>query len=282
MTNVALLGTGLLGSGFVENLLHKGHRVRVWNRSADKVAPLVERGAVAGSDPADAVRGAERVHLVLSEDDAVDAVVAALRPGLGEGVPVVDHSTNLPARVAARFTALREQKVRYLHAPVFMAPQHAREASGLMVVSGPTAEVDALRPALESMTGKLWHCGERPDYAAFLKLAGNAVLISMTGIMGDLLSMAQHNDLAPQQLFALFDVFKPAAALAATGQRIVQAGEMPPSFELTMARKDVELMLRACGESQLSVLPALASSMDRSIAQGLGAKDFAVFARGGR
>ncbi|MFN7145740.1 MAG: NAD(P)-binding domain-containing protein, partial [Myxococcota bacterium] len=73
---IAVLGTGLLGSGMVENLLAKGERVVVWNRTAAKLAPLVETGAVAAATPAEAVRGAERVHLVLTADDAVDATIA--------------------------------------------------------------------------------------------------------------------------------------------------------------------------------------------------------------
>ncbi|MFO0005806.1 MAG: NAD(P)-binding domain-containing protein, partial [bacterium] len=102
MATIAVLGAGLLGSGFVTNLLDKGEDVVVWNRTASKLAPLVARGARAAASPADAARGAERVHLVLTADDAVDATIAALRPGLDEGVPVLDHSTNLPARVAER------------------------------------------------------------------------------------------------------------------------------------------------------------------------------------
>ena len=67
MATIAVLGTGLLGAAFVENLLEKGHTVRVWNRTREKLQPLVEKGAVAADDPADCARGAERVHLVLAE-----------------------------------------------------------------------------------------------------------------------------------------------------------------------------------------------------------------------
>src|SRR5690606_26496505 len=133
MATIAVLGTGLLGAGMVENLLQKGETVRIWNRSAGKLAPLVALGAIAAKDPADCVRGAERVHLILSEDSAVDAVIAQLRPGLGANVPVIDHTTNRPDKVRARFDALRGDSVRYVSTPVFMAPKHAREGSGLMM-----------------------------------------------------------------------------------------------------------------------------------------------------
>jgi 3-hydroxyisobutyrate dehydrogenase len=283
MATVTVLGTGLLGSGFVENLLAKGNKVRVWNRSQDKLQPLTAKGALAGKDPADAVRGAERVHLVLAEDDAVDAVLAASRPGLGKDVPILDHSTNLPSRVAARFEKLRAAGVRYTHAPVFMSPQNAREASGLIVFAGPQGEAAALTAILAPMTGKVWHAGERPDLAAFHKLAGNGLLVGLTGVMGDLLAMGANCELRAEQVLALFEVFKPGNAIPFFGQRVAIAGDQPPSFELTMARKDVRLMLETAGGAQaLKILPAVAAAMDKALAAGHGHQDFAIFARPSR
>lgn len=282
MATVAVLGTGLLGSGMVENLLGKGQQVRVWNRSRDKLAPLVEKGAVAGKDPADTVRGAERVHLVLAADDAVDGVIGQLRPGLGAKVPVLDHSTNLPERVAARMPRLRGEGVHYLSAPVFMSPQNAREASGLMLLAGPADEADALQPALAAMTGKVWYVGDRADLAAFHKLAGNGLLLGLTGLLGDLMAMGAQRGLAPTEVMALFEVFKPWAAVPAFAQRVVTAGDAPASFELVMARKDVRLMLETAGPAALSVLPGVAAAMDRALAAGHEHADFAIYARPGR
>ena len=279
MTTSAVLGTGLLGGGFVEGLLARGHEVRIWNRSREKLAPLVERGATAAESPADAVAGAERVHLVLSEDAAVDAVVAALRPGLGPGVPLLDHSTNLPERVAARFEALRAEGIAYLPAPVFMSPRDAREAGGVMLLAGPRDEAEALAPALEAMTGRFWYVGERPDLAAIYKLTGNALLVGMAGILGDVFSLGGHHGLQPEQVLELFEVFNPGPAFPAIGRRILGAGNGPPSFELDMARKDVRLMIEAAGPRKLLVLPSVAAAMDRALGQGLGKVDYAVFAQ---
>lgn len=279
MTTVALLGTGLLGAAMIENLLQKGHTVRAWNRSRDKLGPLAQKGALAAADPADCVRGASRVHLVLSEDAAVDAVVAQLRPGLGKDVPVIDHSTNLPAKVKARFAALRAAGVRYVPAPVFMSPQNAREASGLMLLAGPKADADALQADLAAMTGKLWHTGERTDLAAVYKLAGNSVFFAMAAAMSDVLAIGKGSDVPPDQMLALFDVFKPGGALSFLGQRVAKAGDGPASFELTMARKDARLMQEAAGKAPLIALPAVAAAMDRAIGKGLGQADYAAFTK---
>lgn len=279
MAIVAVLGTGLLGTGFVENLLAKGHTVRVWNRTASKANALVAKGAIAAASPAEAVAGAERVHLILAEDRAVDFVIEALRPGLGAGVPILDHSTNLPEKVAARFVYLGREGLTYLHAPVFMSPANARDAMGMMMISGPKEAVDAVSPALSSMTGKLWNVGERPDKAAVYKLSGNAVLVGLTGLMGDVLSIGAGAGMEPSEVLALFDVFKPGTMMGFFGNRIVKAGEGPVSFELSMARKDVRLMMDCAGDHALTVLPALATKMDRAIDAGHGQQDFAIFAR---
>ncbi|MEO7108281.1 MAG: NAD(P)-binding domain-containing protein, partial [Rhodoferax sp.] len=74
MAHIAFLGTGLLGGAFAEAAAKRGDTVTAWNRSADKVAALASFGVKAASTPADAVRGAARVHIVLKDDAVVDAV----------------------------------------------------------------------------------------------------------------------------------------------------------------------------------------------------------------
>ncbi|MCZ7684079.1 MAG: NAD(P)-binding domain-containing protein [Sandaracinaceae bacterium] len=66
-------------------LLSKGRSVRVWNRTASRMEPLVAAGALGASTPAGAVAGASRVHLVLSEDSAVDGVIEAMKGAARRG-----------------------------------------------------------------------------------------------------------------------------------------------------------------------------------------------------
>ncbi len=276
MDTIAVLGMGLLGRGFAENLLAKGHAVRVWNRTASRCEPAVELGAVAASTPEDAVRGASRVHLVLAEDTAVDAVIDALRPGLSDGVYVIDHSTNLPAGVAARFDRLRAEGIHYVHAPVFMGPSNSRDATGLMLLSGPAEDETTLRPLLEPMTGRVLYLGTEPDKAAKMKITGNAMLFMLTGAMGDLFRMGEASGITTDEVFALFEQFSPTPA--AMGRRALGAGDRPVGFTMVNARKDVRLMLETAGPERLSLLPAIAASMDAAIEAGRGAEDFSTLA----
>src|SRR2546423_14948095 len=126
MATVAFLGTGLLGSGMVERMLHQGDAVTVWNRTASKARALERFGATVAASPADAVAAAERVHLTLPDDAIVDQIVESFRGRLPANAIVIDHSTTSPRGTAARVARLNGAAVRFLHAPVFMSPQMAR------------------------------------------------------------------------------------------------------------------------------------------------------------
>src|SRR5688572_13983744 len=117
-TMIAFFGTGLLGSGFVRALLRRGEVVHVWNRTEAKARLLEIDGAHAFDDPADAARGAERVHLSLSDDAAVDSVLERALPGLGRGVAIVDHTTTSATGTVARAQRWAERGHPFVHAPV--------------------------------------------------------------------------------------------------------------------------------------------------------------------
>ena len=275
MTHIAFLGTGLLGSAFVESAARRGERITVWNRTLDKARALEPLGVAVAASPADAVRGARRVHLVLKDDDVVDEVVAAMRPGLSPGTIVVDHTTTQPARTAERVERLNAQGVKYLHCPVFIGPAAAREGQGTILASGPRALYDAVKADLARMANRVEYFGERADLAAVYKLCGNAFIIGINALVADVFSVAAGSGVAPADTLRILELFNPAAVIAGRGRNML-AGDYAPSFELGMARKDVRLMLEAAGTLPLAALPGIAERMDVLIAEGHGAEDLAA------
>ena len=275
MAHIAFLGTGLLGGAFAQAAAQRGDTVTAWNRSADKVAALAPFGVKAAATAADAVRGAVRVHIVLKDDAVVDAVIAAALPGLEPGAVLLDHTTTLPVLTAARAARLAAQGVAYLHCPVFMGPAAARNAQGSMMVAGPRELFDRVQAALAVMTTRLEYMGERTDLAAANKLFGNAMIISVSAAMADILTLAQASDVDAPDAAKLLGMLDLNAMVAGRGVNMAK-GNFEPSFELDMARKDVRLMLETAGARPLAALPAIAARMDQLIAAGHGAKDACV------
>lgn len=278
---VAFLGTGLLGANFVKALLKKGTQVQVWNRTASKASALEADGAKAFADVADAVKGADIIHLTLKDDAAVNEVLASARKGLKQGAIIIDHTTTSTAGAIQRTREWKEQGFTYLHAPVFMGPVNALESTGYMLVSGDQSVISQLEPVLSQMTGKVLNFGAEEGKAAGMKLIGNLFLVTFTAGIADTLSLAKALHIPLEDLSTLFDSWNPGAMLAARLQRVAGGKYDQPSWELNMARKDTQLFMEeaAQGGTSLAVIPAIAAEMDKWIAKGHGGDDWTVIGK---
>jgi 3-hydroxyisobutyrate dehydrogenase len=278
---IAFLGTGLMGSGFVRRLRANGHAVNAWNRSPAKALALQDCGATACAAAAAALQGAVRIHLSLADDASVDAVLEPLAGLVAAEVWIVDHTTTAVTPTVERIARWAARGVTYVHAPVFMGPSNAAEGTGLMLLSGPPAQHDALLPALQGMTGKVVHLGEAPERATAFKLFGNLTLLGIMGVLGDVARLAHSVGISTSDAFSLFQHFNPGASLPARAARISGGAYDQPSFEVAMARKDVRLMIEQAGAGgvALNVMPGVAAMFDAAIARGEGALDAAVAAR---
>ncbi|HEX4351253.1 MAG TPA: NAD(P)-binding domain-containing protein, partial [Polyangiales bacterium] len=220
---IAFLGMGLLGSNFVRALRRRGEEVQVWNRSPERALALADVATRVCDEPAQAVRGATRIHLTLSDDAAVDDVLERAQPDLSKGAILIDHTTTSPSGTRARAQHWAARGIAFQHAPVFMGPQNALDATGVMLASGDRARFDALAPELSKMTGKLQYVGAEPERAAAFKLLGNSFLMFMTAGLTDMFALGNAFDIAPQEAATLFSFFNPGAAMAVRVERLLSA-----------------------------------------------------------
>ena len=275
---IAFLGSGLLGSNFVRAMLSRGEQVHVWNRSASKAKALEQYGAIAFDSVEDAVRGADRIHVTLSDDAAVDDVLEHARTGIRDGVAIVDHTTTSPEGTRARVERWTTRGIDFLHAPVFMGPPNALAATGVMLASGEEARFERLRPHLEVMTGTVVYLGSDPARAAGIKLVGNLFIVELTGAIGDSVALAKSMGIPGEDVAKLFEFFNPGAQVTGRLKRMLDANFTHPSWTLAMARKDTRLMLEAAraGDVELTILPRIAEQMDAWIAKGRDQDDWMV------
>ena len=278
MVKLTFLGTGLIGGALAEAAAKRGDQVTAWNRTHAKAEALRQFGIRAASTVADAVAGADRVHLALQDDHAVDGLLDACGSAL-LGRLVIDHSTTSPAGTAARAKRLAEEGIAFLHAPVFMSPSMCRTAAGMMLAAGPRAVFERAQPGLSQMTGLVDYLGERPDLAAAFKLFGNAMIFAVTSGLADVYAMAANLGISATDAHALFAKFNAAGTITYRGLAMSK-GDYRAAFELTMARKDIGLMLDAAGPQALTVLPAISARFDALIAAGHGRDDLGVLSLG--
>jgi 3-hydroxyisobutyrate dehydrogenase-like beta-hydroxyacid dehydrogenase len=269
---VAFLGTGLLGSGMVEAMLNRGLDVTVWNRTPSRAHALETRGAKLAVTAESAVTGAEFVHLALSDDAAVEEILSRIVPHIDSKGTIVDHTTTSPAGTVQRLKQATMSGSRMLHAPVFMSPQMCRDAVGLMLVSGQRSVYGLAQQHLAKMTGEVWYLGEREDLAAAYKILGNSMIFSLTAGLADVFAMSKAIGIAPEDAAGLFSKFKVGSIISMRAEKMARR-DFTATFELTMARKDMRLMIEAAGQQRLTILPAIAAKMDEAIAKGHGKHD---------
>lgn len=278
---IAFLGTGLLGANFTRALLKKGEKVNVWNRSADKAKALESYGAVAFDELTEAVKGANRIHLTLSDDQSVDDVLEKASAGFDPGVIIIDHTTTSSPGAAKRAAYWKKKGYSYIHAPVFMGPPNALEGTGVMLVSGDQQVVKLLEPELSRMTGKLWNLGEQPEKAASIKLLGNLFHICLTGGISDMLTLAGSLNIQANEIGTLLEALNPAVVAQGRIKKITSNTFDQPSWELSMARKDARLMMEQAGSTHktLMVIPAVAKKMDAWVEKGHAKDDWTIISK---
>jgi 3-hydroxyisobutyrate dehydrogenase len=278
---IAFLGTGLLGANFTRALLKKGEQVNVWNRSSEKAKALEIYGARAFDQLTEAVKGAERIHLTLSDDQSVDEVLEKAAVGFEPGTIIIDHTTTSSPGAAKRSAYWRKKGFPYIHAPVFMGPPNALEGTGVMLVSGDQQIVKTLEPELSRMTGKLWNLGEQPEKAASIKLLGNLFHICLTGGISDMLTLAGSLKISVTDVGTLVETLNPGVVALGRIKKITSNTFDQPSWELSMARKDARLMIEQSESTHktLTVVPAIVKKMDAWLQKGHAKDDWTIISK---
>ncbi len=156
-------GIGLMGLRMAQRLLWAGHSLNVWNRSADKCAPLLQAGAHGVATPAALVAGADIVMLCLADTAAVRQVVFG-EGGIVErarpGQLLVDFSSLDPASTREMAGELEKRTgMRWVDAPVSGGVQGAEAGSLAIMAGGRGDDVEALRPILAHLGQRVTHMG---------------------------------------------------------------------------------------------------------------------------
>ena len=258
ITTISYLGLGTMGAGMASNLLKAGYNLTVWNRSADKCKPFEKKGARAAKSPADAIRDADLVIYMLSNDQAVEEVVFGangILSGIKEGQIAMDMSTVLPATSLREQEAYAKRGVDFLDAPVFGSKQESAEAKLWIMAAGNKAIFEKVKPVLTKL-GQTVHYFGKNGNATAMKLVGNLIVALELEALSEGLVLARKAGL---DLSTVMEVVKVAdfrsPLLVSNGQNILQR-DFSTSFALKLMFKDAGL-IEKFGESLQSPIPAL-------------------------
>ncbi len=256
---VGFIGLGIMGRSMAGHILAAGHELHVYNRSRDKAAALVEKGATWHDSPGAVAAASDVVITMVGYPADVEAVYlgeGGVVTGARPGALLIDMTTSSPdlaRRIAAAATA---RGLAALDAPVSGGDVGAREAKLSIMVGGDEAAFERARPLLGVMGTSVVRQGG-PGAGQHTKMCNQIVIAStMIGVCEGL-AYARRAGLDPETV--LKSIGGGAAGgvqLNNLGPRILR-GDFAPGFFIEHFLKDMGIALEEARRMQLD-LPGLA------------------------
>jgi 3-hydroxyisobutyrate dehydrogenase-like beta-hydroxyacid dehydrogenase len=259
MQKIAYLGMGIMGRGMAANLLKAGYPVTVWNRTAERCAPLVEAGASQADSIAAAVQDADVIMYCLSDDAAVEDLVfgpGGVLENVKPGQIAIDLTTLHPDTSRKEAAAYADKGVRFLDAPVFGSKNEAANGGLWIVVGGDQGLYEEMLPILEPLSETTHYMGESGQGAS-MKLVGNLVVASQLEALGEAMILATKAGLNPEDVLGVLHVtdFK-SPIFDGVGEMLINR-DFSTFFALKLMLKDANLISRFAQDLN-SPIPAVA------------------------
>ena len=221
---VGFIGTGIMGAPMGLHLIEAGYPVRVWNRSAEKLKPLLAAGAVSCAHAHEVGQGASVVICMLSDGPTCDAilfgsegVVADMDPGATLVVmsSIAVETAQEQARRAGEFGG------RYVDAPVSGGEVGARNATLAIMAGASEEDFNAVAPILAIM-GRPVRVGP-VGCGQLAKLVNQLIVAGTIANVAEALLLAERGGASPAKVReALAGGFADSTILQLAGRRMIE------------------------------------------------------------
>lgn len=286
MADVAVLGTGRMGSAMAQRVASAGHHLTVWNRTEATARALAESMPAAtiavARTPAAAMQNQDVILSVLADGNATRAVLldpvvlAALTPG----AVVCDLGTSGVSAAGDVATGLRSARVRFVDAPV-SGSVAAVEAGTLLVMAGGEPDaVDAARTVLGAFARKILHVGPA-GAGQTMKLAVNLVVHDLNAAVSEALLIARTAGIAAEDAYDVFEDSVIAAPFVVYKRAAFLDPRTRVAMSLDLVDKDLRLITGLADDLGVSVpmTDAAADSVAAACSAGYGSEDMASLTR---
>ena len=259
---IGFIGLGIMGTPMAGHLMKAGHRLFVTTRS--KVPESIANGPATVCDDARAVATqADIVFTMVPDTPDVEKVLfgdGGVASGLSKGKTVVDMSSISPIATkefAARINALG---CDYLDAPVSGGELGAKNATLSIMVGGPDAVFERIKPLFELMGRNITLVGGNGD-GQTAKVANQIIVALNIEAVAEALLFAAKAGADPSRVRqALMGGFAASKVLEVHGERMIKR-TFDPGFRVELHRKDLNLALSSAQALGLS-LPNTATAQE--------------------
>lgn len=258
-TRIGWIGTGVMGRSMCGHLIDAGYRATVFNRSPEKAADLVSRGATLVDSPAAVSQQSDVVFTIVGFPQDVrdvilgqQGVLSAARPG----TTIVDMTTSKPLLAVEIAQAAAERGLDAIDAPVSGGDTGARNAALSIMIGGEAAAVQRIDPLLRLMGKTIVHQGG-PGCGQHTKMVNQTLIASgMIAVCEGLLYAFKAGLDLPTVLESVGSGAAGSWSLSNLAPRMID-GDFDPGFFVEHFVKDMRIALEEAAAMNLS-LPGLA------------------------
>jgi 3-hydroxyisobutyrate dehydrogenase-like beta-hydroxyacid dehydrogenase len=270
-----LIGLGNMGTAIAERLLAAGYELAVHNRSPAKAERLGQAGARVYETAGGLAEAVDIVLTSLADDEALEAVAAAVASAARPGTLLVDLSTVSPA-ASARVAALAaEASLLYLRAPVSGNPAVVQAGNLTFIASGPREALARAEPTLLAIGPTIHEVGEG-EQARVVKLAVNLVIGGLAELMAEALVLSEASGVSRAALLETMGDSAAGAPFVKYKTEPLLRDDYSATFTTRLMEKDVDLVLEEAVNAgvQLPLTAELKKRIRATVDAGYGDDDF--------
>jgi 2-hydroxy-3-oxopropionate reductase len=251
MSNVTVIGLGIMGLPMAVNLIKAGHTVTGFNRSQGKVDALVAAGGTGAKNIADAVANADIVITMVPDSPDVEAValgVDGILANAKKGAIWIDASSIRPDVAKRLSDAALDAGIRPLDAPVSGGEQGAIDGVLSIMVGGAADTFAEARPILQAVGKTVVHVG--PSGSGQTVKAANQLIVAVNiqALSEAIVFLEAYGVDTDAALTVLGGGLAGSKVLDQKGQKMLDRN-FDPGFRLELHHKDLGIVTAAAREA---------------------------------
>jgi len=273
MKRIGFIGLGIMGGAMSTNLLKTGFPLTVWNRTPEKMRPLLEAGAKPVKSPKEVAERSDIVIDMVTDSKDVEEVLLGKEGvihGARPGTIVVDMSTISPIVTREIAKKLGEKGIRMLDAPVSGGDIGARNATLSIMVGGDAEAYEECLPVFQAMGKTITHIGGHGDGQVCKAVNQILVGVNVLGVAEALMFASKAGVNVDKVLAAVSGGAAGSWQLANNGPKMLKA-DYAPGFKVKDYIKDLRIIMETAAETKTPLMgTAVVQQMFRNLdAEGL-------------
>lgn len=167
MSDISVIGLGVMGSALANALLNRGYSVTVWNRSIEKTKPLLAAGASLANSAEEAVAASPATIICITSHEQTIELLGGFS-SLLDGKTIIELSTGGSTQAEALAKMLSENNANWLIGIINAYPTAVGNPETVLSIVGDSEVWESWKSAINALGGSSMHVGTEAGMLAAL------------------------------------------------------------------------------------------------------------------